>query len=232
MVVNRLISLNKNLTHDFICHIERAKNVCIYKFGNYNIPKNIIFPNANAITLINCTGNGILNILSPSIFPNLNTINYLSVSTGNYAFHHRFKPNTKWVFPDKNYEYFNFMVEMGYGTKDPELIKRYVANKKIIDGKSEFDISYDFDLNVPDYGIVNGEWWRIQFYEYLSRAQSEKKIIYHFPVVNRVILNTQADTKDELKTQTKKNDKISLEQEQEKEENEVIPSQIKFYETK
>ena len=146
------------------------------------------------------------------------------MSTGNYAFHHRFTPNTKWVFPDKNYEYYNFMVEMGYGKKDPELLKRYIANKKIVDGKSGFDISYEFDLNIPDYDIVNGEWWRTQFYEYLADIHNDENITYYFPVVNKVILSNAQNGKQV------ENEKTSSDQE--KEENEVIAAQINFYETK
>lgn len=223
MVVNRLVTLNRNLNKDFVNYIKQTKNLCIYKLGDYNIPQNIFFPNADSLTLINCNSNGVHKILDPRYFPNLNTINYLSMSTGNYAFHHRFSPSTKWVFPDKNYEYYNFMVAMGYGKKDPELLKRYIANKKIVDGKSGFDISYEFDLNIPEYGIVNGEWWRTQFYEYLAELKNDENITYYFPVVNKVILSSSQDKKVE-------NEKTTSEQE--KEENEVIAAQIKFYETK
>jgi len=194
MVVNRLITVNRKLNLDFANHIKQTKNLCIYKLGDYVIPKNIFFPNASALTLINCSSIGILKILDPRYFPNLNTINYLSMSTGNYAFHHRFSPNTNWIFPDKNYEYYNFMVEMGYGKKDPELLKRYISNKKIVDGKSGFDISYELDLNIPDFGIVNGEWWRAQFFEYLSNAQTEEKILHYFPVINRVVVNSHPNS--------------------------------------
>jgi hypothetical protein len=64
------------------------------------------------------------------------------------------------------------MVKNGRGTKDAELIKKYVASKKIIDGKNGFDISFHFDLNIPGFGITDGEWWRSQFYEYLVNKQN------------------------------------------------------------
>jgi hypothetical protein len=64
------------------------------------------------------------------------------------------------------------MVNAGYGKKDADILKRYITNKKIVDGKNGFDISYEFDLNIPEYGIVAGEWWRAQFYEYMVMKQN------------------------------------------------------------
>jgi len=93
------------------------------------------------------------------------------------AVHKRFSKNMKWIFPDKNYDYYNFMVRSGYGKKDPELIKQFIKNKKIVNGENNFDISYEFDLIIPDYGIVNGEWWRSQFYEYLLSEQRKESSI-------------------------------------------------------
>jgi hypothetical protein len=169
--INRLISFSKNLSPDFVKHIENSNNLCLYKLGSHNIPKNIFFPNASTLTLINCSNVGIQNILYPNIFPNLNTVNYLSMATSCNSLQHRFTKNTKWVFPDKNYDYYNYMVKSGYGVKDTEILKRYITNKKIIDGKNGFDISFEFDINVPSYGIIDGEWWRSQFYEYLVKKQ-------------------------------------------------------------
>jgi hypothetical protein len=63
------------------------------------------------------------------------------------------------------------MIKSGNGKKDSSLIKRYISNKKIIDGKNGFDISFQFDLNIPGYGITNGEWYQAQFYEYLVKKQ-------------------------------------------------------------
>lgn len=61
------------------------------------------------------------------------------------------------------------MVAKGRGKKDDNLIKTYIVNKKIVDGINGFDISFEFDLNIPEYGITSGEWWRYQFYEYLAQ---------------------------------------------------------------
>ena len=171
MAVNRLISFNKNLSLDFVKHIDSTSNLCMYKLGSHYIPNNIIFTKAETVTLINCNRIGILNILTPSIFPKLTKINYLSTDPGDFKIYERFNDKIKWTFPNKPYEFYDFMIKTGRGTKDPQLIKKYVANKKIIDGKNGFDISFHFDLNIPGFGIVDGEWWRSQFYEYLVKKQ-------------------------------------------------------------
>jgi hypothetical protein len=143
----------------------------MYKLGGHDIPDRVIFPKAESVTLINCNRNGILNVLTPRVFPNLHRVNYLSTDPGDFKIYERFNDKLKWAFPNKPYDFYDFMVKTGRGTKDPQLIKRYVANKKIIDGKNGFDISFHFDLNIPGFGITDGEWWRSQFYEYLVKKQ-------------------------------------------------------------
>jgi hypothetical protein len=41
-------------------------------------------------------------------------------------------------------------------------------------GKNGFDISFHFELNIPGFGITDGEWWRSQFYEYLVEYVNEQ----------------------------------------------------------
>ncbi len=170
--MSKLLSFQKKLSTEFVKHIESTKDLCIYKFSVFSIPQSVIFPNARYLTLINCSKTGISNILNPDIFPNINTINYLSTNSDK-DLHTRFPSDVKWVFPDKNYDFYNFMVELGYGKKDSNIIKEYIHNKRILDGKNGFDISYEVDINVPNYGIVNGAWWQSQFYEYLVSMQNK-----------------------------------------------------------
>lgn len=172
--MSKLISFQKKLTSEFVRHIENTKDICIYKFGVFLVPRSVVFPNANQLTLINCSKSGISNILNPYMFPNIHTINYLSTNSDKNILHTRFPPYVKWVFPDKNYDFYNFMTEMGYGKKDPGILNKYIHSKRIIDGKNGFDISYELDINIPDYGIVNGNWWQSQFYEYLVSQQNKQ----------------------------------------------------------
>jgi hypothetical protein len=172
MLSHKLITFGKKLSQDFVKHIESTPNLCAYKLGSYYIPDSVIFPKAESLTLINCNRHGILNILTPIVFPNLTKVNYLSADPGDFKIYERFNDKLKWVFPNKTYEFYDFMLKTGRGTKDSHLIKKYVASKKIIDGKNEFDISFHFDLNIPGFGIIDGEWWHSQFYEYLVNKQN------------------------------------------------------------
>jgi hypothetical protein len=174
--LNNTISFSKKLSKEFMNHIDSTHNLCVYKLGSHCIPNHIFFPKVENITLINCSRDGILNILNPNIFPNLSKVNYLSTSPGNFEIYERFDDKIKWIFPNKSYEFYDFMVKTGRGIKDSQLIKNYIAHKKIRDGKNEFDISFHFDLNIPGFGIVDGEWWSSQFYEYLL----QKQYIYHY----------------------------------------------------
>jgi len=175
MLSNKLISFSRSLSKEFRNHIDTTHNLCIYKLGSHYIPENLIFSKAKTVTLINCNKNGILNILTPTIFPNLSKVNYLSADPGDFKIYERWNDNLKWVFPNKSYEFYDFMVKSGRGRKDVNLIKEYVASKKIIDGKNGFDISFHFELNIPGFGITDGEWWRSQFYEYLVDQQNKEK---------------------------------------------------------
>ena len=87
------------------------------------------------------------------------------------------------------------MTDMGYGKKDSNIIKKYIHNKRILDGKNGFDISYEVDINIPDYGIVNGTWWQSQFYEYLVSMQNNG-------LINK---NTEGLSQEEEETHLQKN---------------------------
>jgi hypothetical protein len=187
--INKLISFSKTLCPDFVNHIENTNNLCLYKLGGHTIPRNLQFPKARTLTIINCNRTGILDIFHPTVFPNLANVNYLSADPGDFKLYERYNDTLSWVFPNKPYEFYDFMVRTGRGKKDAELIKKYVANKKIIDGQNGFDISFEFDINVPGYGIVNGDWWRSQFYEYLVRAQNNdnNNVADDFIIANQVL---------------------------------------------
>jgi len=172
MLSKRLFSFNTKLCPNFVRHIENTNNLCVYKLGSYALPSNILFPKANTLTLINCSKKGIQNILNPDIFPSLKRVNYLSIQPGSYDIYKRFRNQLEWVFPNKRYDFYDYMMALGYGKKDPKLIQTYIKDKQMVDGTNDFDISYKFDLSIPDYVIVDSEWYRAQFYEYLVNKQN------------------------------------------------------------
>ncbi len=167
-----LLTRGQKLSSKLIKYIESADNVIIYKLDNHHIPSNIFFPNAKQATIINCSKFGVFNILTPYIFPNVHKINYLSANPGNFDIYKRFN-NIEWVFPEKNYPFYSHLIDKQIGTRDAGLINRYLANKRVIDGNNGFDISFHFDILLPEYGQVNGEWYRTQFYEYCVAKQNE-----------------------------------------------------------
>lgn len=168
-----------NLSHDFVKYIESTNHLCIYKLNGQNVPAKILFPKVTTLTLINCSKTGVQNMLSPNIFPNTKYVNYLSAGPAEYDIYRRFDGRTQWVFPNKNYDFYNYMVSQGCGKKDDALMKKFIASKKIIDGANGFDISFQFDLNIPDFGIISGEWWRSQFIEYLHSKEGRSSTAVH-----------------------------------------------------
>ncbi len=176
-----IITSGKQLSNIFTKYIENTDNVIIYKLGNYHIPSNIQFPNARATTLINCSKEGIFNILTPNTFPNLKKINYLSTHPGNYNVYKRFS-NIHWEFPAKEYDFYNFILNNSNinSNKNKNLLSLYLKNKRIIDGQNGHDISFYFDVYIKDfykysntYSLIDGEWLRDQFYEYCVKKQHE-----------------------------------------------------------
>lgn len=172
------ITSGKKISSIFIKYIENTNNIVIYKLGNHHISSNIKFPKATTTTLINCSKEGIFNILSNNTFPNLKKINYLSTHPGNYNISRRFS-NVEWVFPDKNYDFYDYMIKNGNSRKDYNLLPSYLKNKRMIDGQNGHDISFYFDIFIEDFNnysdknIIEGEWLRNQFYEYCVQKQQE-----------------------------------------------------------
>lgn len=145
-------------------YFQKAQNIFVYKLGPKTlIPSTFQFPEAHTATLINCTREGVFEILTPQTFPNLRTIQYISAHPGNVSVQKRFSDKVEWIFPDKSYEFYEYVIRQGKGRKDPELIERCLLNKRIIDGVSPFDITYEFDLNLPEYGILSGEAYKHEF---------------------------------------------------------------------
>ena len=176
MLQRRLFSLNIQLSKNFVEYIEKTNHLCIYKLGNLPLPTQLSFPNVQTVVLINCNKYGVNNILRPTVFPNLRQIHYLRAHPGSYDIHNRFQNNIHWVFPNKKYDFYEYIMSIGIGKKKSNLISTYIVNKQLLDGKNDFDISYKFDLQIPDYDIVDSEWYKLQFYEYLVKKHNDVSV--------------------------------------------------------
>lgn len=167
------ISRGKKLVNEFVKHIESTPNLFVYKFGNYWVPSNVSFPKATTATIINCNHEGVFNILSPHVFPNINRINYISTDPKSFDIYQRFKKTPEWVFPPKDLEFYKFIIGKGMGRTDSYLISNYLTNRRIHGTDNGFELSFHYDLNIPEYKIVDGEWYRDQFHEYCTQKQQE-----------------------------------------------------------
>jgi hypothetical protein len=141
---------NFGATSNRILH--HTNHLCIYRMQSISS----YFPNVSTLTLIRCSKEGVYNILKPTIFPNLKQIHYLSLHPGDHVIYKRF-PNVSWVFPAKSYTFYDCMVLAGLGRKDPRLISTYIASSKLINKQMEFD------LHIPEYGVLDGDIYRAQF---------------------------------------------------------------------
>jgi len=191
MLQRRIFSLNCNFNSNFVKYIEETNNLCVYKLGYTVLPNNLTFNNVDTLTIINCNKFGISSILKPHIFPNLNKINYISSNPEDYSIYKRFDKKVQWFFPDKQLDFYEYMIALGYGSKQKTLIPRYIINKQIIDGKNDFDISYKFDLQIPNYGRVDSEWYRKQFYEYIDYKYGKDIRLLSFQEVEELHLQQE-----------------------------------------
>jgi hypothetical protein len=155
------------LSKDFFKYIENTNNLCIYKLGSHRLPNNLFFYKTSTLTLINCSKEGVSNILNPAYFPNLCKINYLSLHPGNTMLYDNFKTPIEWVFPNENYKFYRDMISQNYGYADKTLMAKYIKSFEISDSFSEFDLSINLIINVPDYATISGEFYKKQFYNYL-----------------------------------------------------------------
>jgi hypothetical protein len=170
------------LSRDFLKYITQTTNVFAYKLNAEYISPNVIFPNASAVTLINCSSTGVSNILKPRIFPNLTTINYLSLHPGDLTIAGRFvneatKINTvKWVVPNTKHPFYTQLVEANVADIDENLIETFIYNKK--NQKNQKNRLIEFNLHVHGYDIIDGGLYRAQFTQFLSMKKNESNLTY------------------------------------------------------
>jgi hypothetical protein len=139
-------------------YLQRSKNVCLYKIGSQPFTPQLSFPNATTATLIHCSREGVNRLLSPSFFPNLKTVHYLSAHPGQIDVYRRFSKPIHWLFPNRTYGFYNAMIEAGHGHVENRLIRSYVHH---------FD-SNEIQLNLPGYGLYDAGIYHKQLLRYLQ----------------------------------------------------------------
>ena len=149
------------ISNTFLKYITRTSNVCIYQFGNQKISPTLQFPHARTVTLINCSREGVNRILTPSIFPNMCEVHYLSAHPGQVDIYQRFSRPISWIFPNSDYIFYKCMIEAGLGRVENRLISTY------IDSIDQDQKKIYADLCLPGYGLTIGEPYRERLHHYL-----------------------------------------------------------------
>ena len=146
----------------FLWHFQRTQHLCVYQYFKTNpLPSTLFFPYVTKLTLIDCSRNGVSHLLFPERFPQLKQIQYLSGHPGIYDIHQRFPKSVSWVFPNRDYAFYNCMVQAGFGKKNNDLILSYIMGQKIKD-------KMYFDIHVPGYGYTDGDWYQTHMHQYFQ----------------------------------------------------------------
>jgi hypothetical protein len=160
----------------FVRHIESTTHQVLYKLPNIHVPSNISFPRAQTLTLINCHRVGVYNIFTPFAFPNLERVQYISGHPGDYNIDRRFGDYLQWEVPHLRYAYYEYLRAKKGAFTNPDLVKTFIRNKRYKDGMGEFDITYEMDLVIPDWGEVDGDWWSEQWLLYIGAKTSLQRL--------------------------------------------------------
>jgi hypothetical protein len=134
----------------------------INPFGWQSLSTSLIFPYAKAVSLIDCNQYGVSELLRPERFPQLERIYYLSGKPHSTTIHRQFEKRVQWIFPNYDYQFYNCMMEAGYGIKDNNLILSHILRKKLLQGQTHFDI------HLPGYGPICGSYYQAVMYNHIT----------------------------------------------------------------
>jgi hypothetical protein len=146
----------------FHYYFQRARHLCVYQYCNTILPNTLFFPYVTKLTLIDCSRLGISQLLYPQRFPKLEQIHYLSGHPGTYTIHERFPTSVKWIFPNRDYAFYNCMLEAGRGSKSNTIIAENIYSKTITNNITSFDI------HIPGYGRKNGLFYKEHMDNYFN----------------------------------------------------------------
>jgi hypothetical protein len=150
----------------FTHYFQRARHLCVYQYQlQQALPIELIFPYTTRLTLIDCSRLGISNLLYPHRFPKLEQIHYLSGHPGTYTIHNRFPTSVQWVFPNRDYSFYNCMLEAGFGTKSDTIVAEHIYSISIHNNITSFDI------HIPGYGRKEGLLYKKHMNDYFYRPE-------------------------------------------------------------
>lgn len=150
----------------FTHYFQHTRHLCVYQYdfiASKTLPSALFFPYVTKLTLIDCGRKGISHLLHSYRFPKLEYIHYLSGHPDVYNIYERFPKSVKWVFPNRDYSFYNCMFEAGYGVKNNNIISENIYSKKINQHGTSFDIY------VPGYGRRDGSFYKEHMYQYFHQ---------------------------------------------------------------
>lgn len=155
-------------------NLSHAPHVYLYQmnpFGWQSLSSSLIFPYAKAVSLIDCNQYGVSDLLRPERFPQLERIYYLSGKPYNTTIHRRFPKHIRWIFPNYDYQFYNCMIEAGFGIKDNDVIGNHILRKKLLHG------AIHFDLHLPGYGLICGSYYQTLLHNHITNPH--QSILYN-----------------------------------------------------
>ena len=150
----------------FTYYFQRARHLSVYQYQYLNnLPVGLIFPYVTNLTMIDCSSLGISNLLYSHRFPKLEQIVYLSGHPGAYDIHTRFPKSVKWIFPNRDYSFYNCMLDAGFGIKNNTVITENIYSASVKNGIPSFDI------HIPGYGRRDGSIYKEHMYHYFHHPE-------------------------------------------------------------
>jgi hypothetical protein len=145
----------------FTYYFQRTRHLCVYQYDKLHIlPNTLFFPYVTKLTLIDCSRKGISHLLYSQRFPKLQHIYYLSGHPDIYNIYERFPNSVKWVFPNRDYSFYNCMLEAGHGEKNNDIISANIYSK------SATNHELSFTIHIPGYGPREGPMYKEHMYDY------------------------------------------------------------------
>ena len=154
----------------FYRYIESSRHLLLYRLDStHTVPATLRLPQVETLSLVHCTPESITRFLHPSYFPSVKRIHYLSAGPTDTDIHRRFGRTLDWVFPIVRhpYDFYDKMVEAGWGRRERGLVGQYLVSSKIINGQTWFD------LYLPMRGMVYGEWYVEQQTAYIHKKHCD-----------------------------------------------------------
>ena len=142
----------------FRSYLQQTNTMCMFRLGAHPVYPTLSFPHVRTVALIDCSPNGIRQILTHRRFPHLKTVHYLSAHPGRVDIYNRFSQRIDWVFPNQKHPFYGCMIEAGKGRVDPKLIRTYIYD---VQGE-------EVELNLPGYGVYSGRSYHTKLLRYLQ----------------------------------------------------------------